>query len=341
VKTLPWLTDALPAGEPPLLLAPMAGFTDAPTRLIARQHGAATTYTEMVNALGIARRDPPSLQLLETLPGEAPVVAHLYGTDPEAFAAAAEIVTALDRFVAIDLNCGCPAPRVTQSGAGAALLENPSQIGRIIAAIRCHTHLPVTLKTRTGPDAERVTIDEVVRIAADAGAAAITIHGRHRLQGHSGSVNYEAIERVVATGLLPVIGNGGIRDQATAARMQATGVAALMPGWAAVGNPWLFRHEADPPVATIAGTLRQHLDLAQTFKQHLQSRYPHTTSGPDVEQSLVLDFRTHFFRYLNGMRGVTTLRGSLSQLHSLAAIRQAVEEVLANETSFRARVGRL
>lgn len=348
----PWLLGSTRI-DPPLILAPMAGFTDAPMRWISHRHGASYACTEMVNAKALAAGAEASWRLLETLDGEGPVAAHLYGADPDDFARAAEKVTATGRFAAIDINCGCPVPKVTQCGAGAALMASPQRIGRIVAATVRHTHLPVTVKTRIGLRPGEEVAGEVARIVADQGASALALHGRFATQHHTGPVCHAAIAAVVAAGRLPVVGNGGIRSGADAlAMVRQTGVVAVMVGWAAVGNPWLFGEirsalqtgEAGPAVAVsveeVRRALAEHLRLCLEYKRQLDGRWPGAALRVPPEEAVVLDFRCQLFRYLNGLRGITRLRGRLSQFRTLEEIQAATEEALTLETEFRARVGR-
>lgn len=348
----PWRLGAATL-DPPLLLAPMAGFTDATMRWVSHRHGAAFTYTEMANARAVGDGAEASLRILETLPGEGPVAAHLYGAEPEAFARAAQVVSSQGRHAAIDINCGCPVPKVTQCGAGAALMASPERIGRIVKATVENTALPVTVKTRIGLRPGENVVGEIARIAADNGAAAITVHGRYASQYHTGPVRFDLIAGVVALGRLPVVGNGGIRSPETALEMARTGVAGVMVGWAAVGNPWLFTRIATAlrtgqipateliPVADVRRALESHLRLSFEFKQRMLERYPESTMRVSPEEGTVLDFRCQLFRYLNGLHGVTRLRAKLNALRTLAEVEEAIAEALAVETEFRARVGRV
>ncbi len=348
-RTPPW------ASGPHVVLAPMAGFTDAPMRLLAGRFGAALTHTEMANARGLALRQPASWRLLDTWPGEAPVAAHLYGSEPADFAEAAARIEAGGLHAAVDINCGCPAPKVLRGGCGAALMADPARIGRIVEAVTRRVALPVTVKTRIGLRLGEPVVETIARHAADAGACAIAIHARYAGQYHSGPVDEAAVARVVALGRLRVIANGGIRSPADALRMlRRTGADAVMVGWGAVGNPWLLRGCAAalsarrplpperPALCEIRQVLREHLDLALRFKQRQwDGCSPSDRPGPCPEDALVLDVRTHLFRYLNGLRGVSRLRGELAALRSLDGVWRAVEAVLEAEAGFRARVGRV
>jgi nifR3 family TIM-barrel protein len=225
----------------PVFLAPMAGFTDAAMRRVCHQHGAGLTYTEMVNATGILRDSGKTWQLLETLPGEGPVVAHLYGSEPQVLADAAARVAATGRFVAIDLNAGCPMRKITTNGSGAALMKDPDRIAGIVAAMGSATDLPITVKTRIGRHPDRVLGMEILRAVEAAGGAAITFHGRFASQEHSGDVRLDLLAELKRASRIPVIGNGGIRTAADARQMfRETGVDAVMVARGALGNPWIF-----------------------------------------------------------------------------------------------------
>ena len=225
----------------PVFLAPMAGFTDAAMRRVCHRHGAGLTYTEMVSAAGILHDSEKTRHLLETLPDEGPVVAHLYGNDPQMLADATARVAATGRFVAIDLNAGCPMRKITVNGGGAALMKDPDRIGRIVAAMVAATSLPITVKTRIGLRPDRVVILEILRAVESAGGAAIAVHGRFASQEHSGDVCLDLLAEVKRVSRIPVIGNGGIRTVEDARRMfLETGVDAIMIARGALGNPWVF-----------------------------------------------------------------------------------------------------
>lgn len=257
----------------PVFLAPMAGFTDAAMRRVCHQCGAGLTYTEMVNATGILHDSGKTWQLLETLPGEGPVVAHLYGSEPQVLADAAARVAATGRFVAIDLNAGCPMRKITTNGSGAALMKDPDRIGRIVAAMVSATSLPITVKTRIGRHPDRVLGMDILRAVESAGGAAITFHGRFASQEHSGDVRLDLLADLKRASRIPVIGNGGIRTAADARQMfRETGVDAVMIARGALGNPWIFRETANalaasPPLPTACPQPRES---SQT-----QNEFPH------------------------------------------------------------------
>jgi nifR3 family TIM-barrel protein len=340
-----------PGGRPPLFLAPMAGFTNAATRRIAGRHGAVLTYTEMTNAAGLVHASDKTWQILETFADEVPVVAHLYGTDPASFAEAARHIAATGRFCAIDLNAGCPVPKITRSGAGSALIGQPTRIGQIIAAIRAACDLPVTVKTRLGPHPGAVAIFDILQAAEDAGASALAIHGRYTSQGHTGPVDIATVAAVRQRAGIPIIGNGGIADLATARLfVETSGVDALMIGQAAIGRPWIFETLAEDLAApgqagarprlsldTLRTAIFAHLDAEVERLSVIAANYPLPNSVLNPESAAVIGFRCHFFRYLTGLRGVAWARGQLCNLHTLDQIRDLVDGCLAREAAYRAR----
>ena len=222
------------------VLAPIAGFTNAAFRLMASRGGADLTYTEMVSAAGLAHGSSPTRHLLEVLPGEGPVACQLFGANPEELAYAAREVSATGRFVELNLNAGCPVPRIVREGAGSALVKDPARVHDLLVAMVGATDLPVTLKTRPGPRPDKVLMFELLDAAETAGAKGITLHARFTSQNHGGAVHLELLAELVQKARIPVTGNGGVKDVETARAMAETGVAAVMVGRAALPNPYIF-----------------------------------------------------------------------------------------------------
>ena len=306
-------------GLPPLFLAPMAEFTTPPMRVLCEAFGAARTYTEMVNAEGICRGSAKTLFLLETFPEERHVWAHLYGADPARVAEAARRVEATGRFAGIDLNAGCPVPRITAQGAGAALLRDLPRLGRLVEAVARAVRLPVTLKTRLGPNPQANTWRETVARARDAGAAAVTFHARYTSQGHAGTVHLGTLAEAVAAagGALPVYGNGSVADRASAEAMAATGVRALLIARAALDSPGVFAF-ARPDPRELA---ERHLALELRYREMARER---AVSRLSADEAAVLTFRKHLFRYFKGLPGANALRGNLMNLRTVADVRVAI-----------------
>ena len=343
-------------GRPLLFLAPMAGYTDAPMRRICHRHGAALAYTEMTNDLGLLRETDKTWHLLETFEDEGPVVAHLYGSDPGSLAEAAAKAEASGRFVAVDLNAGCPVHKVTANGAGAALIHDPRRIHAILAAMRRATRLPLTIKTRLGPHPGKTAIFEILEAAQDAGADALALHGRFTSQGHGGEVHLALIAEVKRRARIPVIGNGGVCSPHDAWRMlNETGVDAVMIARAAIGNPWLFEDiqrslaaGAEPPphnptsgrsrrdLEEVRRALEEHLASELELIRRIRTRYDLPRGALDPDETLATTFRCHLFRYLHGLKGSSQVRSRLHELHTLADIRGAVASCLEREAAYRA-----
>jgi tRNA-dihydrouridine synthase B len=343
-------------GHPLLFLAPMAGFTNAPMRRLSRTHGAALTYTEMANDVGLLHDSDKTWHLLETFDDEGPVVAHLYGSEPATLAEAAAKAEQTGRFVAIDLNAGCPVHKITANGAGAALIKDPQRIHDILAAMRRAVTVPLTLKTRLGPQPDKIAIFDILQAAESAGADALALHGRFTSQGHGGDVHLGLLAEVKRRAKIPIIGNGGVRSAYDARRMfHETGVDAVMIARAALGNPWIFedisaalatgdepapfdatRGQTRRDLSAIRETLEAHMAAELTLTRHIRERYTLPGHVIDADEALVTTFRCHLFRYLHGLKGSSHVRGLLHEMHTLADIRAAVASCLEREAAYRA-----
>ena len=322
------------------VLAPLAGFTSAPFRLLCRQYGADLAYTEMVSAAGLAHGSSPTRQLMELMPGEGPVACQLFGSKPDELAFAAAEADKLHRFVEINLNAGCPMPKITHEGDGAALIHDPQLVHDCLVAIARETRLPVTLKTRPGPKPDQVKLFELLDAAETAGCAGFTLHGRFTSQMHGGEVHYDLLAETVRRAKIPVTGNGGVYNPETAARMAETGVEAIMIGRAALANPWIFSdlRSAEPPEVLEAPERRTqlqndafagHLANLLTFRDQLAANFPND-HVPTVDGFISVALHTHLFRYFNGRPGSAALRKRLNAIRTLAEVRAAVGELLAN-----------
>ncbi|MBO7181529.1 MAG: tRNA-dihydrouridine synthase family protein [Kiritimatiellae bacterium] len=303
---------------PPLYLAPMAEFTSPPMRVLCEQYGAQRTYTEMVNAEGICRNSAKTLFLLETFPEERHVWAHLYGHDPARLAEAAQIVAAMGRFEGIDLNAGCPVPRITSQGAGSALLKDLPRLEAIVSAVVNAVKLPVSVKTRLGPNPQVPVWREVLQRMEAAGATSVTLHARYTSQGHAGTVHLDTLKAAVEATSLPIFGNGSVVDRATAEAMAATGVKAILIARAALETPAVFQFERGNAHALT----EDHLALELRYREKAQA-----FSRLSPEEATVLTFRRHIFRYFKGLPGANSLRGNLMNLHTLDDIRHAIAAI--------------
>lgn len=283
-------------------LAPMAGIADRAFRELCVQYGAAYTVTEMVSSKGLTMGDKKSAQLL-TLGNEHPSGAQIFGDDPEIMAAAA--VRCLDfKPDVIDINMGCPAPKVAMNGGGSSLLKKPELAFEITKAVVSAVDIPVTVKIRKGWDDESVNAVEMAQLLEKAGVSAIAVHGRTRQQMYSGTVDYEVIKQVKQSVSIPVIGNGDITDEQSAAIMlEKTGCDAVMAGRGALGNPWLFSQinaYLDECRVLPAPTVTQKMT---TMLRHIEKMIEYKG-----EYTAMREARHHAAYYTKGMRGGAALR---------------------------------
>lgn len=301
-----------------ILLAPMAGITDLPSRLIARQSGVGLAFTEMVSANGLIREGIRSVELLRTIPEDRPLGIQLFGEDPAVLAEAARMVEGWGDL--LDINMGCPVKKVVRSGAGSALMQTPQRVAAIVAAVRQATAGPLTVKLRAGWDAQSVNFLEVARIAVAEGADAVILHPRTRSQAFSGQADWRLIAELKTALPVPVIGSGDIFCAADGLRMlRETGCDGIMVGRGSYGNPWLIRDlllarqgRPAPPC-----TARERLATAQ---RHLQLTV--TWRGP---RRALLEMRKHLCWYVRGLPGAATFRIQVNQAADIPELMTALE----------------
>ena len=323
--------------EWPVFLAPMAGFTDGAFRSLCLEQGCGCVVTEMVSAQGLVRHHERTGHYLDTWGAERPIGAQIYGSDPPAMAAAAARIAAMKQFDFIDINAGCPMPKIRNRGDGAGLMRDPAKMAEIVRQVQAAVAgaLPVTVKTRIGWDADSVNVLETTAGVEAAGAQAIFLHGRVASVRHSGPSDWSLIAAVKRVRKVPVIGNGGVKTAADVYRMvQETGVDGVMIGRVALGNPWLFRDIRDlaagraprlPPVEELRETIRQHLQREMELMVRRGRR--ELKLGAELTACLVL--RPHLVRYLRGFRGFGALARTLEERVDAATLLGRVDEVLA------------
>ena len=243
-----------------VFLAPMAGITVLPFRLICPENGAGLVYSEMVSSKALLYGDEKTKLLLNTCEKERPLAVQIFGSDEEAISYAAKYVSSFADIV--DINMGCPAPKVVKNGDGSRLLLDLEKVEKIVRAAVSSSLVPVTVKMRTGWDQENIVAVEAAKIVERAGASAITIHGRTRSQYYSGQADWNIIKEVKKSVKIPVIGNGDLRSTADIKKaFDTTGVDAVMIGRAAFGNPWIFRENYTPSNEERLATILKHLEL--------------------------------------------------------------------------------
>ncbi len=287
-----------------LVLAPLAGFTDAPFRRLCAEHGADSTYTEMVSAAALAHGHAATRELMKTMPGEGPVGCQIFGANESDVAHAARVVEEVcERFCEINLNAGCPMTKITRCGAGAKLAEDPEKVYRLLVAMKENTSLPVTLKTRLGPHPEKTTAFELLGAAERAGAAGVVFHARYTSQLHGGPLNLDLLAELVSRARIPVTGNGSVTDAAGLARLAATGVQAVMIGRAALSNPGIFNELKGGTPLPRTSFLAPHLAALAAF-----------TSDAAY---LRLKIRTHLARYFAGIPGAAAIRARVNNVQTI------------------------
>ena len=304
---------------PPVVLAPMAGITNAAYRQLCREQGAGLYVCEMITSRGIVERIPKTFDMLRFDPGETVRSVQLYGVDPGVMARATEILCAEFGVAHVDLNFGCPVPKVTRRGGGGVLPWKRDRLAAIlratVAAADRHG-VPVTIKTRLGIDQAHLTYLDAGRIAQDAGCAAIALHARTVQQSYAGEADWETIGTLVAALDIPVLGNGDIWEAADAlAMVEQTGCAGVVVGRGCLGRPWLFRDLADAFAGRERRTLPSLGEVAAMVRRHAE-----LLAGLQGERHGLTDLRKHMAWYFKGFPVGGELRRGLAMVSSLAEL---------------------
>lgn len=309
----------------PLVLAPMAGVTDLAFRTVCRSMGAGYTITEMVSAKALCYQDKKSIPLMELAPGEHPAAVQLFGSDPGCMEEAAAIVMEKAHPDVIDINMGCPVPKVVKSGDGSALMRNPALAVQIAkAVIRGAGSAPVTVKLRAGWDKGSINCVEIALALQEAGVAAVAVHGRTRTQMYAGRADWNVIRAAKEALDIPVMANGDVFSGEDAAHiLRYTGADAAMVGRGVFGNPWIFRDA----LAVLAGqplppppTLRERCDTAMT-----QFRLAMAHKG---EKIACLEARRHYAWYLKGIPHSSYWKTELCKAQTMADLERCTKGIL-------------
>lgn len=306
-----------------MVLAPMAGVTDRAFRQICREHGAALTVTEMVSAKALTYGDKKTPKLLSLAENEHPAAAQIFGHEPETMAEGAKIAREVSGCDIIDINMGCPAPKIAGNGDGSALMRDPALAARVIEAVARAVDVPVTVKFRKGWDEKSVNCVDFARMAEQAGAAAIAVHGRTRAQQYSGNADWDAIAAVKQAVSIPVIANGDVAVPEDAVRiLEHTGADAVMVGRGALGDPWIFERANAlfetgvcpplPPFAERIDTAVRQIELAAEQKG---------------ERVAMLEARRHVNWYLKGQSGLKAFKMRICALERLEELYPLAEEL--------------
>ncbi len=309
-----------------LFLAPMAGVTDKAFRLIAKPFGPALMYTEMVSGKGLHYKSNKTSSLLEVEDAEKPVAAQIFGHDPEIMG---EIATDALRYgaVMVDINMGCPAPKIVNNQDGSAMMKDPENAGKVIAAVRKAVSVPLSVKFRMGWDSEHINAVEFAKIVEANGADAVTVHGRTREAFYSGTADWDIIRQVKEAVSIPVIGNGDVTDGPSAkAMLEQTGCDGIMVGRAAEGNPWVFQqilHYLENGEILPPPTLPMRVQVASRHLE-LLVRYKGERRG-------ILEGRKHMSWYFKGLPGGAPLRDAFNKACSYEEMTLLLESLISNK----------
>lgn len=291
-----------------IFLAPMAGITDLPFRQICKEHGCAMVYSEMVSAKGVLYDNENTTELLSTTDTERPVVIQLFGSDPKILAEVAKKIEHYP-FDILDINMGCPAPKIVKNGEGSALMQNPKLTADIIKSVSSAINKPLTVKFRKGFNDDSINAVEIAKIAQENGAKAVTVHGRTREQYYSGKVDLDIIAKVKEAVSIPVIGSGDVVDPKSAINMfETTKCDALMIGRGAQGNPWIF--------STINHYFKTGETISPTKEEKIETALKHARMLIEYKGEYIgiREMRKHIGWYIKGIKGATAIRVSINKV---------------------------
>lgn len=310
------------------ILAPMAGVSDLPFRMLNREFGAELAFVEMINCRSVSYNSKKTRQMLSTQDNDRPLGIQILGSEPKFIRKALDVINTYD-FQLLDFNAACPAKKVVRRNEGAALLRDPKKLDEILKIVVRYSKVPVTIKIRSGWDRNSINAPEIAKLAQDCGVSAVFLHGRTRMDGYKGGVDYEVIRKTKESIHIPLVAGGDLMSVASAVKMfEYTGCDLLNIARGALGNPWIFREleslssylpsQSYPSSDEICRVMRKHLDMCVNFYG---------------EKIGVVNFRKFFGWYTKGFRRVRSLREKSSVAKTKEAMFSLIDECVMNEAT--------